>query len=106
MEQVWVGQILAYTKSTGLFKCPDESTSGYNGFAKSYAMNQFLPGNSLAVLAGSASTVLLYEVTGDTASVGAAEEYTTGRSNYTVSAVGDGWRDPGGNPTDQASLVT
>lgn len=102
----WGGQILAYTKSTGLFKCPDDSTSGYNGFANSYAMNQFLPGNSLAVLAGASNCVMLYEVTGDTAGVGAPDEYTTGHSNYTVSAVGTGWPDPAAAPTDQASLVT
>lgn len=102
----WGGQILSYTKSTGLFKCPDDSTSGYNGFANSYAMNQFLPGNSLAVLAGASNCVLLYEVTGDTAGVGSPDEYTAGNPNYTVSAVGTGWPDPANKDTDQASNVT
>ncbi len=101
----WGGEILSYTKSTGLYKCPDDSTSGTNG-VNSYAMNQFLPGNSLAVLAGASNCVLLYEVTGDTAGVGAADEYTTGHANYTVSAVGTGWPDPAKADTDQASLVT
>ena len=102
----WGGDILVYTRSTGIFKCPDDSTAGYMGFANSYAMNEFLPSNSLAVLDGPANTVLLYEVTGDTAGVGFPDELTTSRGPYEVSAVGTGWPDPGANATDQASVVT
>ena len=68
----WAGQIYSYVKSTGVYKCPDDST-GINNNAQpvSYAFNQNLrgggPGGSLAAQQSSASTVLLCEVQGATA---------------------------------------
>ena len=62
----WAGQIYTYVKSTGVYRCPDDSSTG----ATSYALNQALyyPINGYAGKAAisafnsSASTVLLFEV--------------------------------------------
>ena len=65
----WAGQIYSYVKSTGVYKCPDDST-GVNGNNQpaSYAFNQNLrgggPGGSLAAQQSSSNTVLLCEVQG------------------------------------------
>ncbi len=67
----WAGQIYSYVKSTGVYKCPDDST-GINGNAQpaSYALNQNMrgggPGGALAAQQAPASTVLLCEVQGAT----------------------------------------
>ncbi len=70
----WAGNIYTYVKSVGVYKCPDDSTSGtaaYPGVI-SYAMNMEIARNdgnrigaSLSGLQSSASTVLLYEIRGD-----------------------------------------
>ncbi|MCW3062550.1 MAG: prepilin-type N-terminal cleavage/methylation domain [Capsulimonas sp.] len=61
----WAFQITPYTKSSALFKCPDDSTTGNNGYVPvSYALNsnlQVSAGGSQAGLVAPASTVLLFE---------------------------------------------
>ncbi len=65
----WAGQIYTYTKSTGLYKCPDDSTGFNQGVPVSYAFNQNIYGTALAQTNAPASTVLLCEVQNDTAKV-------------------------------------
>ena len=73
----WAGQLYPYVKSTGVFRCPDDSSS-LPGTPVSYALNaQFSPYNyddlnlrgkganpiSLAQINSPAKTVLIYEIT-------------------------------------------
>ncbi len=72
----WGGQLYQYVKSTGVYKCPDDSTTPiYGGSPISYAFNQNLAGSgatgSLSSEQAPASTVLLCEVQGDRASIDA-----------------------------------
>ena len=69
----WAGQIYPYIKSTGVFKCPDDSTSlpgtvvsyGFNRNCAVYTYNPTPPvGQSLAAFTAPAKTVLLFELTG------------------------------------------
>ena len=71
----WGGQLYSFTKSTGLYKCPDDSTgnSTVNGTtdltpttASSYAMNSNLAGNSIALINAPASVVQAYELASGT----------------------------------------
>ena len=67
----WAGQIYTYVKSTGVYKCPDDSTglgattNGYTAQPVSYAFNKNLrgggSGGSLSAEQAPASTVLLTE---------------------------------------------
>jgi len=67
----WAGQIYPYVKSTGLYRCPDDSTSNSgNAVAVSYALNSNVTftivngaGSSLAAFNAPASSVLLCEAT-------------------------------------------
>jgi len=83
----WAGQCVAYIKSTGIFKCPDDSTNGggtettgvvANAVTApiSYAYNSNIPGDSDGQLNAVASTVLLFEAQGD------ATALTTTNENY------------------------
>jgi prepilin-type N-terminal cleavage/methylation domain-containing protein/prepilin-type processing-associated H-X9-DG protein len=67
----WAGQVYTYVKSTGVFKCPDDSTgvgattNGYTAQPVSYAFNENLHGGgsagSLSSQQSPASTVMLTE---------------------------------------------
>ena len=58
----WAGQIYSFTKSTGLYKCPDDSTTPQPGYQSiSYAMNANLSGQSIALINAPATTVQAYE---------------------------------------------
>jgi len=86
----WAGATSPYVKSTGVFKCPDDPTSGVASiptYPVSYALNVWLVGASQSVAAAPATTVLTYEVTNVTANISSPTEATTGT---TFSAVGDG----------------
>ena len=72
-SQGWASAIYPFVKSTGVYKCPDDSIGGEK---VSYGMNYAIfvgvitgsenkSGMSLAQLAGPASTVLVYEGNGD-----------------------------------------
>ena len=109
----WAGQIYTYVKSTGVYKCPDDPTTGNAGglamdpasgnnvaepaaaasaqVPVSYGFNRDLinvgsyrgTGDTLAVLVGPASTVMLFEAQGQTADatdVGAATGAADGLS--------------------------
>ena len=66
----WGSRTYPYVKSTGVFKCPDDSTStiiagGVNYTPVSYAVNANVTyGQSIARMNAPASTILLTEVTG------------------------------------------
>ena len=69
LGQGWAGEVSAYAKSTGVFKCPDDSTpQGTNGtvtiYPVSYAFNSNMAPASLASMNAPASTVMLCEVQG------------------------------------------
>jgi len=91
----WAGQIYSYVKSTGVYKCPDDST-GVNGHAQpaSYALNQNLrgggPGGSLASQQAPASTVLLCEVQGATSLFSQDAAEGTGSGATALSPAVDG----------------
>lgn len=56
----WAGEIYPYVKSTGAYRCPDDSA---NGQFISYAANQSLLKQPLTKLSNPAATVALYETT-------------------------------------------
>lgn len=66
----WAGTVYPYVKSTGVLKCPDDSTSnsalqdGTPTYAVSYAFNSNAAGQSDAGFTAPASTVALFEVQG------------------------------------------
>jgi prepilin-type N-terminal cleavage/methylation domain-containing protein/prepilin-type processing-associated H-X9-DG protein len=68
--QGWAGQIYSYVKSTGAFKCPDDSASPVSSSTSvvSYCYNKNLTPNlgfsSIAGLTAPANTVLLCEAVG------------------------------------------
>ncbi|HEY3332792.1 MAG TPA: DUF1559 domain-containing protein [Capsulimonadaceae bacterium] len=74
----WVAQIYPYEKSTGVFKCPNDtgvaSTTGPQ-YPISYGMNSNLDGQSMAVATSVAVTVMACEV--DDPLVGGAEAVLT-----------------------------
>ena len=102
----WAGQLYPYTKSTGLYKCPDDSTA-VNGTAVpiSYSYNGINIcrtdtlingttglGSSLSAFNSPAKTVLLYESSGIAASVAdpALQEGYTGTNSVMMSGTGNG----------------
>ena len=111
--QGWAGEIYSYVKSTGVYKCPDDSTgintTTVNGVTVtqvpvSYGMNVDLTprigGQALSSQAAPAQTVLLFEFVGDQTDVTNPNEDTD--------AVGWGM-DSGGNgflSASNANLTT
>ena len=66
----WAGQIYSFVKSTGVYKCPDDSTAvNGNLVPVSYAMNASTANTSLAQFNAPASTVSLTEITGSQANI-------------------------------------
>jgi prepilin-type N-terminal cleavage/methylation domain-containing protein len=84
----WAGQTLSYIKSAGLYKCPDDSTGSNTGTdaanntetasADSYAFNLNVAGNSQAVMAAPANTVLTTEITNNAVELTVADEGSAG----------------------------
>jgi prepilin-type N-terminal cleavage/methylation domain-containing protein/prepilin-type processing-associated H-X9-DG protein len=104
MGMGWAGQIYPYVKSTGVYKCPDDSTTpvkqnnGAQSYPVSYAFNAFLPEQSNAIMAAPSTTVALYEVSSVWTVVNdpleGTEDGGTVSPNgnaYVLSAVGDGY---------------
>lgn len=65
----WAGEIYPYVKSTGVYKCPDDSApqsvvAGVTLYPISYAFNTGSVGATLADFDGPTDTVILDEVTG------------------------------------------
>ena len=69
----WGGEVYSYVKSTGVYKCPDDSTGMNQGFPVSYGFNQNIygggPYGALSAQQAPASTVLLCEVENVTAHI-------------------------------------
>ena len=100
----WGGQVYPYVKSTGVYKCPDDSTTsttanGATDYPVSYAANlnilrrdgNYSLGASVATLVAPASTIMLSEVTGIHANVtSVTEQPTTNPGNPIFSAVVNG----------------
>ncbi len=101
----WASRIYAYTKSTGVYKCPDDPTAtatnleGANetDVPVSYGMNSNLGGANLAQVNASASTVLLFETQGAQADITNPANDLGPRSGVYAS--------PSGNGGDSATLV-
>ncbi len=101
----WGSRIYAYTKSTGVYKCPDDPTAnatnleGHNepDVPVSYGMNSNLGGANLAQVNASASTVLLFETEGAQADI-------TNPAND-LGPVSGVYASPSGNGGDSATLV-
>jgi prepilin-type N-terminal cleavage/methylation domain-containing protein/prepilin-type processing-associated H-X9-DG protein len=90
----WAGQIYSYVKSTGIYKCSDDSTSGGTSnnvttYPVSYAYNSnFAPGGNAitnAQLQAPSSTVVLAEAQGAAAAVTSFPELSSA-----LSPAGDG----------------
>ena len=97
----WAGQIYQYVKSTGVYKCPDDSTPATNPVVPvSYAFNDFAPTLSLSQFSAPANIVLLCEVTSATANITAAYE----GGGTTLSPVSTGWWANG--PVDYSNGAT
>jgi len=102
----WAGMIYPYVKSTGVYKCPDDSTASVTSgnltaVPVSYEQNlnlsgfNFTAGITLAQLNAPSSTVLLMECSGPQVVVTETDEDTQGLSAKPIggwqSATSDGW---------------
>jgi prepilin-type N-terminal cleavage/methylation domain-containing protein/prepilin-type processing-associated H-X9-DG protein len=101
--QGWGGQIYTYVKSTGVYKCPDDSTAvqtngGNTASPVSYAYNANCvtrgTGASLSQFNAPASTVLLCEAFGAPVRVDQSDEGLYSNTTYDLSPVTDGLPDP------------
>jgi prepilin-type N-terminal cleavage/methylation domain-containing protein/prepilin-type processing-associated H-X9-DG protein len=93
----WAGPTYTYVKSTGVYSCPDDSTSSVSpATAISYGLNSNfanhnIGGIALAQLQSPAKTVQLFEVGGVSAAVATdVADGTIDPTNYAGSAGGDG----------------
>jgi prepilin-type N-terminal cleavage/methylation domain-containing protein/prepilin-type processing-associated H-X9-DG protein len=90
----WAATIYPYVKSTGLYKCPDDSTTGDTSGGVtyspvSYAFNSNAAGGSDAQFTSPASTVALFEVQGPIAPLSVTWVSTTTTSDgYTANGAG------------------
>ncbi len=112
----WAGQLYPYVKSTGVYKCPDDSTSGaaatattlatypvsysYNGISicRDNGLNSGGTGigSALSAFVSPAKTVVLYETTGVAAAITDSAEtlpapYNANPNKIQMSATGDGY---------------
>ena len=64
----WASQIYSYVKSTAVFKCPDDSTSGSNvapiTYPISYGMSLQVTRSSLADFTSDSKSIMLFETVG------------------------------------------
>ena len=88
LGQGWGGQIYTYVKSTGVYKCPDDSTNtatagALTAYPVSYAFNANAKGSALSQFNAPASTVLLCEAFGPVARIDQTDEgLSFGPGNY------------------------
>ena len=112
--QGWAGEIYPFVKSTGVYRCPDDSTTG----TTSYAVNQALyyvingyPGRaSISAFNSPANTVLLLEVSNApvfdvTSPAETGSPYADGFDGTNNIAGGTG-TGAGGTPTNSTLYVT
>ncbi len=83
LGQGWGGQIYTYVKSTGVYKCPDDSTNqatagGLVAYPVSYALNANAKAAALSQFNAPASSVLLCEAFGSVARIDQADEGLSG----------------------------
>ncbi|MCW3094478.1 MAG: prepilin-type N-terminal cleavage/methylation domain [Chthonomonadaceae bacterium] len=97
--QGWGGQVYAYVKSAGVYKCPDDSTQTIAASGAtpaltpvSYLFNYNIPTYASAIAAQNApaSTVLLAECSGDQANIQTVGETPPAVGTATFSAASDG----------------
>ncbi len=108
----WAGEIYSYTKSTGVYKCPDDPTaSNGNLVPNSYAMNQNIYGGgnygALAAQNAPASTILLCEVQSNVANLTVAtndENAVAAPAATSLSAAVDGLAVTTAAPADVINL--
>ena len=110
----WAGSIYPYVKSTGVYKCPDDSTPNSNNaqglgevdYPVSYGLNGDITGrntwigptaNTLASLNAPSNTVQLFEIVGLQAPIDGNKGAIEGQSVVACGAdgAGDGGFDPG-----------
>ncbi len=103
----WAGQVYPHLKNTAVFRCPSDSTASSGSSVVSYGLNANLAAaSSLAALSAPARTVLLFEVSGDTATItDYAEGQTNGSLPPQVSASGNGGNGGLANLTGLGSSV-
>jgi prepilin-type N-terminal cleavage/methylation domain-containing protein/prepilin-type processing-associated H-X9-DG protein len=77
----WAGQSSSYIKNTGVFRCPDDSTSqsisttgNIQQYPVSYALNSNLAGAGDAQFQAPSSTILVFEVQGVAAAIDHTDE--------------------------------
>ncbi len=121
----WAGQTGAYTKSAGVYKCPDDPSSanttpiiaGYPNAAVSYSYNSNLGmsltqpisavgTNTLSATNAPASTVLLYEVQGYQAPLTSPDEVSSATGNGGLVAAGRYTPFGAGSSTAAARLMS
>ena len=98
--QGWGGQVYTYVKSTGVYKCPDDSTNtatsattGVTAYPVSYSFNTNANKAALSQFNAPASTVLLCEAFGAVARIDQTDEGLT--TTYDdLSSTTDGLPDP------------
>ena len=102
LGQGWGGQLYQYVKSTGVYKCPDDSTNpataagGLTAYPVSYAFNANAKGTALSQFNAPASSVLLCEAFGPVARIDIGDEgLSLGAGQYDdFSGTTDGIPDP------------
>jgi prepilin-type processing-associated H-X9-DG protein len=111
----WAGQIYTFVKSTGVYRCPDDSTAQAAGnkgttlYPVSYFYNLQIPfnaagwaGGALSALNAPANTVMLSEAVGSVADVTDADEgFNAPISNTVLSSAGDGLGPINQEPSDK-----
>ncbi|MGI4787544.1 MAG: DUF1559 domain-containing protein [Janthinobacterium lividum] len=95
----WAFQLYPYVKSTGVYICPDDSTTKTWGLV-SYALNENLPGNSLALLAAPFTTVMMFEANANPNGTGQGMDPSQSLSGVTADCYMASV-DPDADPLDQ-----
>ncbi|MCW3062018.1 MAG: prepilin-type N-terminal cleavage/methylation domain [Capsulimonas sp.] len=69
----WAGQVYPYVKSTAVFKCPDDSTSGSSAapitYPISYSMSLQVTRSGLSDFTSDSKSVMLFETVGSAANI-------------------------------------
>ena len=110
----WAGEVYTYVKSTGVYHCPDDSTTGTSSYADNQALYYLRNGYSgipvISAFTAPASTVLLFEI-----SSGPVFDVTSAAENFSPNGDGfDGTNNisagtgtgVGGSPTNNSLYAT
>ena len=97
-SQGWAGQTYTYVKSTGVYKCPDDSTAqgifnGSTDYPISYALNTNAGGKPLSAFNSSAATVMVCEVFGASAQIDQPDEGLSAGTYHDLSPATNGLPD-------------